>query len=355
MKNNPSVLATAGISALALVTLLVFGACRNPLGDRGADSGSGKAGSLTISIGDGVSRTLLPDLSMDPASYQVDGSGPGGASFSETVTGSSSVTVEGLAFGEWEVTVTAFNDEATAIGAATGTVTVHSNASATLELTVVPYDGFGTLSLDLAWSPGDIDIAQVESTLMPANGATRTLDFTVNGGAGSASFSADDVATGYHTLSLKLLDNGALAMGAVEVVRIVKDATTSGSFTFANLNKPGGGIDVNITPSLGDPLTVSIAGASATKASGDTMNLTASNAEAVNATYVWYVNGESAATGSSFAFDDSWTAGYYRIDVTAFSADGSRAGSAGVDVEVTEGTALRGTGSPAWAQELGSG
>jgi len=127
------------------------------------------------------------------------------------------------------------------------------------------------------------------------------------------------------------------------VVRIVADQTTSGIFLFDNVNKPGGSIEVNITPEMADSLTVSISGASATKPENQSMSLSASIAETgVNATYVWYVNGNSEAAGETFVFDDTWKEGYYRIDVTAFSADGKRAGSATANVEVTEPQALAG-------------
>ena len=48
-------------------------------------------------------------------------------------------------------------------------------------------------------------------------------------------------------------------------------------------------------------------------------------------TYIWYLNGVSKATGTSasprFTFGSTLAVGYYRLDVTAFTADGSRAGA----------------------------
>ncbi len=341
-------------AALALGLILVLAACQNPMSGHGGSGGSGGGGSLTISVGDGVSRTLQPSLDMNPASYQIDGEGPGGATFTRTITGSATVTVDKLAFGQWTITVTAFNADDTAIGAATSTATVHSNAGTTVALTVKPYDGFGTLSLDLSWPAADIETAQVESTLLPVVGAARTLTFDLNAGAGTADFSADDVSTGYHTLTVKLLDNGALTMGAVELVRIVKGQVTSGSFAFTNVNKPGGSIDVEITPDMGNPLDVSIAGAADTKPADETLNLTASNAQGVNATYAWYVNGEAKGTGASFAFDDTWAEGYYRIDVTVISADATRGGSASAMVQVVAGGSMA-SGTALWARTVSSG
>ena len=309
--------------------ILLLSSCGTPV-----DPGT-TPGSLNVSINDSVSRTLLPALSMNPASYDLAGSGPGGATFAMTITSGSSATVEKLAFGSWNVVATAKNASGTPIGSGSGTAVIHSNSTTSLAITVVPYEGFGTLSLNLGWTASDIETAQVEAGLLPASGAARPLTFTVDGPAGTAQFDAADVATGYHTLTLKLLDNGALAMGAVEVVRIVKEQATSGSFAFANVNKPGGTLAVNILPEMADPLTVSIAGASATKPVNQTMSLAATIAESgVNATYVWYVNGDAVETEASFDFGTTWAQGYYRIDVTAFSSDGKRAGSGTASVQV---------------------
>lgn len=305
---------------LSLVLLTLVTACQNPI------AAGGTEGSLTLSITDNVSRTLLPTLSMTPALYTVAGTGPGGATFSLDSTGT--LTVNKLAFGSWSVTVTAKNAAGTSIGSGAGTVVVHSNQSSTLAIIVSPFVGNGTLTLGLNWTAADVETAQVESSLLPSSGNARALNFTVDGTTGTASFAVNDVAAGYHTLAMKLKDNGALVMGAVEVVRIVKDRTTTGNYTFAKINKPGGTLVVNIEAAMGDPLTVTIAGASVTKPEDQTRNLTASVAEAgVNATYVWYVNGEQKNSGAVYTFDGSWAQGSYRIDVTAYSADGTRAGS----------------------------
>ena len=255
-------------------------------------------GSLSISINDNVSRSLLPALDMSPALYTVVGTGPSTATFSQDST-SGSLTINALAFGSWSIVVTAKNAAGTAIGSGTGTVLISSNQSSTLAITVVPFTGNGTLNLTLNWTAADVQTAQVESTLIPSNGSARTLAFTLNAVSGSASFAASDIAAGYHTLILKLKDNGALVMGAVEVVRIVKGQATTGSYTFADINNPGGSVVVNVNPEMGDPLTVSISGASAKKFTNQTLSLNATIAEVgVNSTFIWYVNGESSGTGA---------------------------------------------------------
>ncbi|MCK5199885.1 MAG: hypothetical protein KAR21_16115, partial [Spirochaetales bacterium] len=205
-----------------------------------------------------------------------------------------------------------------------------------LNITVTPLDGYGTLDLTLLWNAEDTEIPSIEAQLIPSSGPAVDLDFTITGG-NTGTFISNTIPTGYHTLSLKLLDNGLLTMGAVEVVRIVKDQTTSGTFEFYDINEPGGNIQINITPEMADPLLVSISGAAATKPGNQSMALSASvSGYTGNVTYVWFVNGDSVSTGETFSFDNSWAQGYYRIDVTAYSIDGSQAGSDNVFIEVTE-------------------
>lgn len=63
------------------------------------------------------------------------------------------------------------------------------------------------------------------------------------------------------------------------------------------------------------------------------MNVTASVAGNVgNLTYVWFVNGQSKGTGSntnpSFPVGSALPVGVCRLDVTAFTTNGLRAGAA---------------------------
>lgn len=315
---------------VGVVCLLAMASCQSPLAH--------PTGSLRVTLGDEVSRTLSPTISMVPVSYELYGVGPSGSTFEVTVTDGATTTLSALAFGSWTVSATAKNASGVAIGVGSGTVVVHSNTMANLAITVTPYAGFGTLSLSLDWPAAQVDVAQIVASLLPSVGMVRPLSFTVDAPSGSASFSATDVPTGYHTLSLQLKDNGALTMGAVEVVRIVEGQTTTGAYHFINLNQATGGIQVNLSPEMADPLTVTIGGGAATKSANQSLALSATVAETdVNATFVWYVNGEAVGTGALWTMDDSWALGHYRVDVTAFSADGKRAGSQTHALTVVDG------------------
>lgn len=335
------------LACCVLAAIVLVGCSHSLLSDK--DNNNNTPGSLTVTITDSVSRSIVPGISMSPESYVIEGSGPNNATFSTNVTGTNSATINDLAFGDWSVTVTAKNSSNVAIGAGTGNTTVVSNTSASVAVTVKPYDGFGTLSLALSWPASDVQTPGIVSTLLPVTGTAKTLDFTVDGATGTASSTTTNVATGYHTLSLKLQDNGKTVMGAVEVVRIVKDQTTSGTIAFTNVNKATGSIAVNISADMSDSLAVAIAGSAATKPANKNLRLSASVSNyADNVTYVWYVNGDAVETGANFTFGNTWVQGYYRIDVTAFSADGKRAGSDSTVVEVTAPIVLTGKFRTSW-------
>jgi hypothetical protein len=176
------------------------------------------------------------------------------------------------------------------------------------------------------WNAKDTEIPSIEAQLIPASGPAIAPDFTITG-ANTGTFTSSTIPTGYHTLTLKLLDNGLLTMGAVEVVRIIKDQTTSGTFGFYDINEPGGTIGINITPDMAEPIDVTITGQLEEIEQGSTMTVTASVPEGTgNVVYVWYINGESVETGESYAVS-GFPIGVYRLDVTAFTVDGKRAGS----------------------------
>jgi hypothetical protein len=273
------------------------------------------------------SKTLLPPIDMEPASYTITGVGPGDRSFTETtVTGA--VTVTNLAHGPWTITVEALNAEGTIVGRGVGSVVVSAGKTVSLQVTVLPLEGFGTLQLTVNWNAADTESPAVTAQLLPSSGTAINLGFTIQS-PGVAVCSKTDIGTGYYTLTVELRDSGILVMGAMEVARIVKDQTTSGTFDFTQINVATGNITVNITPALADPITVTLSGQQASLASGAQMTVsTAVPPGTGNVSCAWYLNGVSKATGASFTVGAGLGPGVYRLDVSVFSADGKRAGSA---------------------------
>ena len=252
-----------------------------------------------------ASKSLLPSLDMTPASYTIKGYGPAGASFTQKVTGTSA-TISNLVAGAWSIIVEAYNGDAspTLIGSGTGTVAVTAGKTESLEITVIPLSGDGSLSLTVSWPSGVLSSGpSIEASLTPTTGGSaQSLSFTIIAD-NSASYSSDFIA-GYYTLSLCLKDGGVVVGGKTDSVRIIAGQTTTGSYTFSSVNNPGtiSGVSLTITPSLADPYLVSITGGESTIMTGTTLNLTASvsNADASEEIeYAWYVNGVDQGVSSS--------------------------------------------------------
>ena len=312
------------VLATALAAFLFFLLnCANPFASHPIQEPTLPGGSLSININSDGSKALLPGLDMNPASYIISGTGPGGSGFSES-TDVSPLVIAGLDFGDWTVTVDALNAGGIIIGRGQGTTTIHTGQSQAITIVVTPLDGYGTLDLTLLWTAADTENPSIEAQLIPQAGSTINLSFTIQS-PGTATFNESTIPTGYYTLVLQLKDNDILVMGAVEMVRILKDQITSGQFEFYNINGPGANIEISIAPELNDPITVTLSGQIDNIYTGESMTVTASvPPDTGNVIYTWYINGESRAIGDSYTLGSDLAVGTYRLDVTAFTADGSR-------------------------------
>ena len=210
-------------------------------------------------------------------------------------------------------------------------VTIQTGQNTPLSVTVKPLDGYGTLNLTVTWNPAAVGIPNISAQLVPATGSTLSLNFSSTT-PGTGTYSSSTIPTGYYTLVLQLQDNGVLVMGAVEVVRIVKGQVTSGSFDFQQAAGAGGPVTVSVTPEADSPLAVSLSGQVAQLPQGSTMTVAASVPPGSGAVvYAWYVNGASKTVGQSLTFGSGLELGHHRLDVTAFTSTGGKAGSASHD------------------------
>jgi hypothetical protein len=247
------------------------------------------------------------------------------------------LSIPGLAFGAWTISADGLNAGGTVVTHGDATVSVVAGVTQTVSVSMLPVAGQGTFALTVTWPVAGVDIPSVQSQLVPSQGAPVDLVFT-SPTAGQATATVASVQNGYYTLVVKLLDNTQLVMGAIDVVRIVKGQTTSGTINFPQVNTGTGSIVVNITPQMNNPVVVTMSGQAAEAGTGLPMTVNASIPAGLgNATYVWYLNGVSRATGPSFTFNDQanpLTPGIYRLDVSAFAGGGSQGGSATYTLKV---------------------
>lgn len=325
----------ARISMALLLCAAALGAllsCKLPMGQ--------DATGLTVVIGASAAKTLVPNVDMNAASYSISGSGPNGATFSTTLSSGTSTTIPVQASGTWTVSASGKNAAGTFITYGSATTQVSTGSTSTVTITVTPIVGPGSLSLTLTWPAASVANPSIQAQLVPATGSPTTLAFSTPSN-GSASYSGSSIMNGYYTLTLQLFDGTTLVMGAVDVVEIIQGQTTSGTYAFSAVNGVDGKITVNITPNLLNPLAVTMSGQpSSPIGSGSPVTLSASvPAGTGNATYAWYVNGVSQAVGNTFTLNSataSLAVGTYRVDVTAFSANGLQAGSTTATLTVAQ-------------------
>ncbi len=292
---------------------------------------------LVLSISEEYStKTLVPDFDMVPAHYDVSGSGPNGEGFSVTAD-TNPVEIPFLDFGDWTVNVGAKNAQNAVIATGSATTFLHVGERKELNIALRPVDGHGTLELTVYWTASDVETPSIMAELIPQEGTTADLQFTIPTN-GTATFSDSQVPTGYHTLVIQLCDNGLAVMGAVDVVRIINEQKTTGVFEFYEVNSPGGEFAVTITPEMNDPLEVLLSGLVDEITVGEAIQIEASVQNTTDeVTIFWYVNGQSAGTGTTY-IGENLQAGVYRVDAAAFSADGSRSGSVTHSFRVSEST-----------------
>ncbi len=162
-------------NSLFILIPLIFSAvtgCHNP-----GSSSSTKGWSLTI--------TLLPRLLTESAdNYLVEGIGPGGDGFSETVAGTS-LRIDSPAAGAWTINVTAYNGGGTIIGTGQDTVTLQTEVSSSQPIIVAPEGTF--ISQWQTENLGVSDDAQIQLPLVSGG----NYNFEVDWGDGSQSTITD--------------------------------------------------------------------------------------------------------------------------------------------------------------------
>ena len=298
-------------------------------------------GDLTVQVAEDIPRNMVPPVDMTIAGYDVSGTGPDGATFFSSFTGSS-VTQRGLVFGDWTITVEGRNQEHMIVTWGTADVHIETGTTQAVDIVTSPVAGPGTLTLAATWDSASVATPSVQSQLVPSQGLPLDLAFAIPS-PGAAGYSNDSIQNGYYTLVVKLFDNGQLVMGAVDIVRIVAGQITSGTIDFTKVNRGTGTISVSISLQMSEPVQVTMNGQVPELGTGEPVTVTASVPPALgNATYVWYLNGVSVGTGSSITLNEAanpLSLGPYRLDVCAFVSSGARGGSTTCTFAVVNGTA----------------
>ncbi len=315
-------------------------------------SNSGTSNSMSTSVLPGI-NTILPPTNMAPAAYDIQGTGPYGATFSFNNVTQNSLAVNSLPAGAWAVSVIARNMSGVAIASGSVAVAVAANQTAQADVTVRPLSGTGSFVLSLSWPANTVNIPAVTGVLTSHSGVQTPLTITMSPDNLSASYANSSLAAGYYTLSMKISDGGHLVWGRMESVRIVSGDTTAGTIalTAADLNPANeGNIAIIVDPEMNNPVTITFTGQSASLAQGTDMTVAAAISDTVD-TYQWYLNGDpiSGKTAASITIGSALIPGNYRLDLVV--TKGEVISANGFGFSVTMGGAGN-NGVAQWAQTV---
>jgi len=175
------------------------------------------------------SMTVTPEVVMEITSYDIKGSGPDEASFSDTGITDNIYERSNLPAGEWTITVDGKNSSGIVIASKSEAVLIVDGQTTTVNVTLVPLGGEGTLAVNLSWPVGEIDNPVVVATLTDSGGVSSAMDFIVT--SENASYLSDSLlAAGYYTMAIQLKDSSVLMWGRVVAVRMLAGHTTSATY-----------------------------------------------------------------------------------------------------------------------------
>lgn len=324
-------------SLLLVMAILLLSACGGESNSESKEEVTTELGSLQLSLDQGATtRTITSTFDMNIARFDLEGAGPQGASFN--ISGSdSSVLVGQLAAGDWTISVNAYNavDDVIASGSTSVVVVAQETVSATI--IVEPFSGTGTLELTVTWPVADVASPALVMTLVDNQDAQISLSPVIDAGAGSATVTAS-LDTGYYSLIIQLSNGDALVIGHTDVVRILKDQTTSGSIIFDSVNSVDGAMALTIEQRMALPINLQLSGPSDTVVNTRTIELTVTAPlEAQALRYDWYQNGELVQSNAGDAY--SYTPAEFEVGINNFSVvaqtqDRTRAGAVSEQVTI---------------------
>lgn len=319
------------IKKLALLFLIIGAlfACNTAVDD---------TGSIELSIDNNVAKMIGPPISMEAVEYEITVTGP---TPSVTVVTESAV-ISGLMPGDYDITVVGKNAAGDAIGEGSAlAVAVAIGNTVQVDISVTEYIAIkGSLSGIVEWEPDILADPDVTGYLKDSAGVQTDLTFLVSTVDCDAPMMQGDLDVGYYTMVNQLWDGADLSAGFAEIVRIVSNRETTYTKTLY-ANQCYGYMEILISADLNDPLVLDfdVPLEPLDLYAGESKTFSLTSVDEAGYTATWYLDGEQVAFDvDSYSVDSSvylWDT-THRLDCLVFSADGSRANSAGWVFDVIE-------------------
>ncbi|MDD7254417.1 hypothetical protein [Bullifex porci] len=287
-------------------------------------------GGIKISINDGISRGIEPNISLAVVRYSLSFAGPDGQNFGDYISaGNTSYTKTDLLPGEWRIKAVALNESDQEIGICETSVIVTPGETKTVSMNVEEFAGYGTFTVNLT-APPSAEYTAVISKVTDGSLTVHTSENMVvqENGSYTASFS---LMNGYYTLSFTNAPP-AVSLPAPVAFRIVKGDTLIVSF-LAESND--GGFNITINDNIVSTPVLTLTASPDTAGKGGTISVNASADEGTYA-YQWYVDGRYNNNLSNTLQVSFTEAGSHEVSCIAADSSTGIIISAKTTVTVTE-------------------
>jgi hypothetical protein len=167
---------------------------------------------LVVELEPGIGeKAIYPDADLDVAYFDISGTGPDGATFSETGYASSLFSRAGLAAGEWTISAVAKNAAGTVVGTSPSLKVNLENATQThARLACEAPDGNGFYTVSISWPAGAISDADLVAAMVSQTGQRHQVEF-FKSYSKAETFGPPTLPTGSYRLELLILDKNFAA------------------------------------------------------------------------------------------------------------------------------------------------
>lgn len=295
-----------------------------------------KTGSLVIILeDDSLSKTLLPEISMDIYSYTISGVGPNDMTFENSILESRVFSKNQLLEGSWDINIKGYNDDEVLIAEGSVSVVITANEVTQAEIVLEQIDGTGTLQLIVNWeenlsSPG-LQMVLTDLNNQSVNNYLNE-DFLYQEKRGGIELT--NLASGYYVAEIVLYDGADKIGKTYETIRIVNDEITNGE-VLVKLRDTGN-LDLTINKSLVGPLQIFVKSDNEDNIfkSEEEVIFVANFSEDVDS-FSWFLNGKFIASGARILnLGTQLLPGNYTL--TCIASTSKKLGSESVDFSVSE-------------------
>ena len=199
-------------------------------------------GEISLALELGPMKAAVSDLDTIPVSYRIEGSNITGSEFDVT-TSDTNIQFPDLKPGTWQIRVRAYNAASQVIAEGAGILEVQPGGYSSMTIILYSTAGTGTLDFSLIWNSDLVYNAILEISLKNLNG--ELIPMTYNQDTGTAAGLTENLAAGFYTLQVHLLDDSQSVMGAMELVQIREGGETDIHLDFSLINKAGQRVPVN--------------------------------------------------------------------------------------------------------------